>query len=158
MGCCCAFTCSGSGHVPLLFSVREKSNVSVHSGYGLSHFDLLRQEADIMTENELKKLRRRDLLEILLELRKENDKLRRDIATLEQAVASKMIRISAAGSVAEATIQLHGVFEAAQAACDQYEYNIRMRCEQMERETMAKCEAMLSDAKSRIEQDEKKDK
>lgn len=110
-----------------------------------------------MTKKELKKLRRTDLLEMLLELRKENDALRAKNAQLEEKLADRTIRINEAGSIAEAALRLNGLFEAAQAACDQYVQSVRMKCGQMEQETTAKCEAMLSSVTDRIKEYEKTD-
>lgn len=102
-----------------------------------------------MTERELKKLGRGDLLEMLLELSKENDKLREELAQTQEQLASRTIEIENAGSLAEAALQLNGIFEAAQAACEQYRQNIEERstnqkqiCEQMENESKEKCERM----------------
>lgn len=50
---------------------------------------------------------------------------------LEQWNLHKEKVINEAGSVADATLQLNGVFEAVQHAADQYLYNIRQRCEVM---------------------------
>lgn len=97
-------------------------------------------------------------MEMLLKLRKENDMLRAKVAQLEESLTDRSIQIDSAGSIAKAALQLNGIFEATQAACDQYEQNIRMRCDQMEWETRKKCEAMLSEAKIRIEQYEETDK
>lgn len=104
-----------------------------------------------MTKKDLKRLRRRDLLEMLLDLRKENDALKTKVAQMEMQLTDKEIQIVAAGSIAEASLQLNGIFEAAQAACDQYEQNIRIRCDQMEQEAKMRCEAMLSGRTDRIE-------
>lgn len=104
-----------------------------------------------MTKKDLKRLRRRDLLEMPLDLRKENDALKTKVAQMEMQLTDKEIQIVAAGSIAEASLQLNGIFEAAQAACDQYEQNVRLRCDQMEQEAKLRCEAMLSGMTDRIE-------
>ena len=44
------------------------------------------------------------------------------------------------GSLAEAALRLNRIFEDAQAACDQYTHNVRLRCEQMEAEAQHKLE------------------
>lgn len=107
-----------------------------------------------MTPKELKRLRRSDLLEMLLDLSKENDKLRKEILDLRQQLNDRNITIGNCGSLAEAALQLNGIFEAAQAACEQYTQNIQSRsenlqeyCQQMERQTQEKCEAMLVKAR-----------
>ena len=107
-----------------------------------------------MTSKELKRLRRTDLLEMLLELSRENDKLRKDNQELRQQLQDRTILIENSGSLAEAALQLNGIFEAAQAACEQYTQNIQSRsenleqyCRQMEQQTREQCEAMLANAR-----------
>lgn len=104
-----------------------------------------------MTAKELKNLRRSDLLEMLLALKKENDSLRGQLKQAQQELASRKIVIDNAGSLAEAALQLNGIFEAAQAACDQYAENIRMECQAMEWQTREKCKRMIAQANARQE-------
>ena len=70
-----------------------------------------------------------------------------------------MINIDNAGSIAEASLQLNGIFEAAQAASAQYLENIQHLhekqenvCAQMELETREKCDAMLREAERGVEE------
>lgn len=100
-----------------------------------------------MTAKELKRLRRSDLLEMLLTLRKENEQLRQQLDHARKQLENRSIEIENSGSLAEASLRLSGVFEAAQAACEQYAENMRQRMEQQERETKKKCEEMLLRAK-----------
>lgn len=122
-----------------------------------------------MTQKELKRLGRSDLLELLVEQRRENEELRAQVAQLQKQLADRRLIMDNAGSIAEASLQLSGVFEAAQAACAQYvesveslysrqkqvcakmEISMIAKCQQMERETKAKCEKMLSDAQTQSE-------
>ena len=69
-----------------------------------------------MTDQELKKLRRSDLLELLIAQGKENEQLRARLAQAEAQLAERKVLLTKAGSIAEASLQLNGVFEAAQAA------------------------------------------
>ena len=103
-----------------------------------------------MTSKELKRLRRSDLMEMLLELSKENMELRRQLQEAEEKLADRQLQIQQAGSLAEAALQLNRIFEDAQAACDQYEYNIRKRCRHMEEETRHKCNAMLAQLEATV--------
>ena len=75
-----------------------------------------------MTERELRKLSRIDLLQLLLKEIKENEKLRKE---RQEALDNKEIRIQEAGSIAEAALQLNGIFEAAEQAAAQYLENMR---------------------------------
>lgn len=78
-----------------------------------------------MTEKELHKLKRGELLEMMLAQSREIDALRLRVGELEAKLADREIRIRQSGSIAEAALKLNGVFEAAQAAADQYLENIR---------------------------------
>lgn len=78
-----------------------------------------------MTDRELRKLSRRELLELLVEQERELGRLQEELQEAEERTRSREIRISKAGSIAEAALMLSGVFEAAQAAADQYLDNIR---------------------------------
>ena len=108
-----------------------------------------------MSAKELKRLRRSDLLEMLLDLTRENDDLREEVRVLREQLESRKITIRNSGSLAEAAMQLNGIFEAAQAACQQYTENIRDRsenlelyCKQMEEQTRKRCEQMIAEAKA----------
>lgn len=78
-----------------------------------------------MTEKELRKLSRRDLLEMLLAQTKEVERLKKELDAANEALRSREILLANAGSIAEAALQLNGVFEAAQKAADQYLENIK---------------------------------
>ena len=66
-----------------------------------------------MTERELRKLSRADLLELLLAQRKENEQLRCLLDQTQAQLADRTITISNAGSIAEASLHLNGIFDAA---------------------------------------------
>ncbi len=78
-----------------------------------------------MTERELRKLSRADLLELLLEERRENEQLRTKLEKAGERLTERTIRLKEAGSIAEASLRLNGVFEAAEAAAAQYVENVR---------------------------------
>lgn len=80
-----------------------------------------------MTDKELRKLRRGELLEMLLEQTKENERLKKQIADLEAQLEDRKIILKQSGSIAEAALKLNGVFEAAQKAAEQYLENVRNR-------------------------------
>ena len=104
-----------------------------------------------MTAQELKRLRRSDLLEMLLALRKENEQLREQLEQAQKQLEIRRIKVNNSESLAEAALRLNGIFEAAQAACEQYAENIKLRGQQQEQETRAKCEQMLAQAKKQAE-------
>jgi len=96
-----------------------------------------------MNKKELKHLRRSDLMEILLELSKENQELREQLQQAEKKLQERQILIEESGSLAESALRLNRMFEYAHVACEQYKKNVRLRCEQLENETKRKCEKMM---------------
>lgn len=83
-----------------------------------------------MTDKMLKRLSRADLLELLLEERRENERLRNQLQQANEKLESRAIQIETCGSIAEAALHLNGVFEAAQAAAEQYLENVRRLAEE----------------------------
>lgn len=73
-----------------------------------------------MTDKEFRRLSKADLIDIIFELQKNEKILFEKIEAIKAQLDSKSIKISSAGSIAEAAISINGVFEAAQAAADQY--------------------------------------
>lgn len=82
-----------------------------------------------MENKELRRLSRTDLLEMLLDLSRENEQLKQEVEELRKQLNDRYIAVEEMGSLAEAALKLNGVFEAAQAACDQYIENIKFRNE-----------------------------
>ena len=80
-----------------------------------------------MTEKELKRLSRAELLELLLAQTEENEKLKKRLQAAEAALSDRKIIMEKAGTMAEAALKLNGVFEAADRAARQYLENIIRR-------------------------------
>lgn len=111
-----------------------------------------------MKEKELKNLTRADLLEMLLAQSKENEQIKVQLEETQNKLASRRIALKQVGNIAEASLQLNGVFTAAQEACDQYIENVKLiviqhkkQCNQMMAETREKCEQMLQDTRQQCE-------
>lgn len=112
-----------------------------------------------MTEKELRKLNRAELLEMLIEASSELQACKERLAEAETALQNRQITLSKAGSIAEASLMLNGVFDAAQLACQQYTENIQRLskrqetiCAQMESESQAKAESIIAEAERRRDQ------
>lgn len=78
-----------------------------------------------MTNKELRKMSRSELLEILIAQMEENDTLRAKLIAASDELESRKLAVHNAGSLAEAALQLNGIFEAAEAAAEQYLDNVR---------------------------------
>ena len=85
-----------------------------------------------MTDKELSRLRRSDLLELMLAQSRELDELRAENAALREQLQQREIALENAGSIAEAALRINRVFEQAQAAADQYLENVRRLAAQAE--------------------------
>ena len=105
-----------------------------------------------MTEKELKKLSRPDLLQMLIDQSEELKTVKEKLEKAEEELEKKEINLTEAGSIAEAALRINGVFEAAQAASQQYLENIKKLSEKQdalarvkERETREKCERQIAE-------------
>ena len=75
--------------------------------------------------NDVKKMSKKDLLQLLVMQSKKIDELEEELAKANKLLESKQIIISEAGSIAEASLKLNKIFELAQEAADQYLENIK---------------------------------
>lgn len=100
-----------------------------------------------MTEKELKKLNRAELLQMLIiqtervealecELEKKEADYQKQLKELKDALADKKLKIEKVGSIAEASLALNRVFETAQQAADQYLENIKELYDQLEKKSL----------------------
>ena len=112
----------------------------------------------MMTDKELQKLRRTELISLLLNAVRENENLREELAGTQKKLSERDIILEDTGSIAEASIRINKVFEAAQASADQYLANIRRieettaaNAKQKEESTNAEAERLLRDTTERCE-------
>lgn len=99
-----------------------------------------------MTDKELQRLRREDLLQILISQQKQIQDLTEALDSAEAALKDRQIKLDNAGSIAEAALQLNGVFEAAQQAVDDYQAQARKRADEM----LAEADQKLAEAARRL--------
>jgi len=78
-----------------------------------------------MDSNELKKLNRKQLLELLLKQTVRVEELENRLQEMEHKLEDKTLVQQEIGSIAEASLKLNGVFEAAEAAAAQYVDSVR---------------------------------
>lgn len=106
-----------------------------------------------MTDKELKKLHRRDLLELLIQQTEDNEKMQSRVDLMNAQLQSRNINLSKAGSIAEAVVQVNEVYQRADKIAEEYLQNVRLlserqeeACARMERECQEKCDVMVEDA------------
>lgn len=114
-----------------------------------------------LSDKELRRLKRAELLEMLLEQSRENEALmteleekNRIIEALNLKLENRKIDLKNAGTIAEASFKLNGVFEAAEKAAEQYLENLQDLCEreqnlvsEKEAEVERQCAMLLRAAK-----------
>lgn len=83
-----------------------------------------------MTDRELRRLNRMELIQLLLTQTKELDRVKAELAQAQSALEDRRIHIRNMGSIAEAALQINQVMEAAQNAADQYIENIKREYEE----------------------------
>ena len=106
-----------------------------------------------MTDKELKKLSRMELLEMLLIQTKEVERLQSELETTQELLNRRELEFSQVGNIAEAALQVSGIFEAAQKAADQYLENVKFleagtldRCAMIEEHCRQRCRQYVQKA------------
>lgn len=121
-----------------------------------------------MTDKELRRMRREELLELLVDQTRRANALQAQLDEAQTQLASRQISVENVGSLAEAALQLSGVFQAAEEAGQLYLDNLRSRaegledsqflaetqerCRAMEAETQARCQAMEAETRARCDE------
>ena len=108
-----------------------------------------------MTDKEFKRLNRAQLIEIIYQLQLEIDKLNKEKQELERKLVDKRIRLSNAGNIADAALEINDCFRSAQNAAEQYLNEIKAMREETEEErqrilteAQAEAEAIIAGAKN----------
>ena len=101
-----------------------------------------------MTDKELRKLHREDLLQILIGQQRQIDDLTAALEESEAALNDRRIDLEESGSVAEAALRLSGVFDSAQQAADRYAEEMRRRADALVAEAQAKADELLTQARA----------
>ena len=115
-------------------------------------------------KNDLKRLKRKELLEILLEQTKRIEELEDKLDILQKELNSKNISINQSGSLAEASLKLSNIFKSADDAIEIYRLNFEQSLKKEERLLKKECkkirDKMISDTnikcKKKEEESEKK--
>ncbi len=109
-----------------------------------------------MTDKEFKRLSRAQLIDIIYQLQLQIDKLNEEKQDLENELADKRLRLSNAGNIAQAALEINDCFRNAQNAAEQYLNEIKAIREESETERQrilarahAEAEAIIADAKKR---------
>ena len=107
-----------------------------------------------MTDKEFKRLNRAHLIEIIYQFQLQVDKLTEENEDLKRELADKRLRLSNAGNIADAALEINDCFRSAQNAAEQYLDEIKAIREETEAERQkillqarADAEVIISGAK-----------
>ena len=101
-----------------------------------------------MISKELKRLSRRELVDIIYQLKKNEQEMQEEIESLKNELLDKRIRISTAGSIADAAISVTHLFSTAQMTADLYLREISCMKENTEKE----CEKKIEDTEKKVKE------
>ena len=104
-----------------------------------------------MTEKELKKLNRYQLLDLLVMQTERADKLQKQVEDLEKRLKDREINLSNLGSVAEAAMQMTGVFEASQQAADLYLETAQKRARALLLHARRRADSIIAEAEKKAD-------
>lgn len=93
-----------------------------------------------MNDKKIRRISKKELLEILLDQAKKIEKLEKELEKTQKKLNSKRILIEESGTLAEASLKLNNIFETAQQSADQYLFNIKEKCKKMENDTKKACQ------------------
>ncbi len=94
-----------------------------------------------MPDRELRRMSRTELVEIIFALKQSEDQLRAENAALTAQLQQRQLHIENAGSIAQAALELNRVFEAAQAAADDYAASVRAKADAEAAQIIARAKA-----------------
>lgn len=111
-----------------------------------------------MTDKEIRRLDRTQLIEMVVQLVRTQQQLEDENKRLKAQLEDRSIRIDKAGSIAEAALDLSGIFQAAQAAADQYlnmihknNAELQAHCDMLIQDAQQKADAILADAEAQAQ-------
>ena len=105
-----------------------------------------------MTEKDLRKLNRYQLLELLIVQTGRADKLQAKLDETEKQLTEQDLKLTALGSIAEAALQLNGVFQSAQAAADQYIDAAKKKAAEIEADARKEADVIIAQAQLQARQ------
>ena len=100
-----------------------------------------------MTDKEFKRLSRAQLIEIIYRLQLELEKVNDEKQLLESELKDKRLRLSNAGNIADAALEINDCFRSAQNAAEQYLNEIKA----IREETNTERQRILKEAKAEAE-------
>ena len=109
-----------------------------------------------MINKELKKLGRRELVDIIYQMKKNEQEMQAEIATLKEELQDKRMKLSEVGSIAEASVSITDVFSTAQKTADLYLQEIAALKDEAEKDYAKKAELAKKSVEKILAEGEKK--
>ena len=103
-----------------------------------------------MTEKDLKKMNRYQLLELLIVQTERADKLQAKLEATEKQLKEQELKIASLGSIAEASLELNDIFQAAQNAADMYIDAAKKHAQEIENASYKKAAQVLAKTQTKV--------
>ena len=100
-----------------------------------------------MTDREIQRLNRRELLEILIEQGREIEELRAQNEEKDALLRSREIDVREAGTISEAAFRLNGIYQATEDAAQQYLENLQ----RLDNERKSAADHVIEDAQEKAD-------
>lgn len=100
-----------------------------------------------MTEKELRKLNRYQLLELLVSQTERGDRLQARVDELEKELSEQNLRIASLISVAETALEFKGIFDTAKASAQLYISDAQAQANEIREAAHQEAEKILAEAK-----------
>jgi vacuolar-type H+-ATPase subunit H len=94
-----------------------------------------------MTDKEFKRLSRSELIDIIYQLQLKQEELTADNRKLAKALADKRLRVSKAGNIAQASLEIHHVMQTAQDAAEHYLEEVKLRVDEEKKRILKNADA-----------------
>ena len=101
-----------------------------------------------MIGKDLKKLSRRELVDIIYQMKKNEEEMQKQIDSLQEELKNKRIKVASAGTLADAAVDISQLLNATQTTADLYLEEIAW----MKSEAEAECIRIIAEAKQKARQ------
>ena len=109
-----------------------------------------------MINKELKKLGRKELVDIIYQMKKNEQEMQAEISTLKEELQEKRLKLSQVGSIAEASVSITDVFSTAQKTADLYLQEIACMKDEAEKDSAKQVELAKKSVEKILAEGEKK--
>ncbi len=99
-----------------------------------------------MTKKDLKRLGRRELLEMMIAISRKNQALQEENESLRKQIDKKMLQMNESETLADAILKVNGIVDAADRSAKQYYERVEIYAEKMRKQKLEEFERISNEA------------